>query len=190
MAIAGSLDRCGCRNQISLLLLLLLLLLVQFSPSSEHNTPLTDTPPPTKNICTSFQLPCRSSGKETPFDQTYRIGAIRQPPAAASPLQDRLTVVDLISPPPKLLPPTPVSVSRIRSGPAAVVLSGAFCLDVGWLLYLRRPTHHLPRKAFCQPPKSRRSRCRRSRRAGSPKPLPIGKTASCLRSIPLPGEYQ
>lgn len=32
----------------------------------------------------SFQLPCRSSRKETPLDQTYRIGAIRQPPAAAS----------------------------------------------------------------------------------------------------------
>lgn len=76
-----------------------------------------------------------------------------------------------------LLPPTSptlVLVSRMRSGPAAVVLSGAFCLDVGWLLYLCRPTYHLPRKAFCQPPKSR-GRCHCRRQDGSFKPLPIGK---------------
>lgn len=124
-------------------------------------------------------IPRFISGKETQFAQTYRIGAIRlQSPAAAfrctPPGQE--TVVDLISPSHFFPPtsPTPVLLSRMRSGPAAVVLSGAFCLDVGWLLYLRRPTYHLPRKAFCQPPKSR-GRCHRRRRDGSAKPLPIGK---------------
>lgn len=76
------------------------------------------------------QIPCCISNKETLFARTHQIGAIRQSPAAASSctLPGQETVVDLISPSHFFRPtsPTPVLVSRMRSGPAAVLLSVAF----------------------------------------------------------------